>query len=80
MNTVSVMDISIDVNIISYRNISLSVTDSGYLQTNILDTLKSFYIGEDAVQAFVDYVLGSGSGTVVYQSDWDMWQDGQSRE
>jgi hypothetical protein len=70
MNAGSVMGISIDVNIIGYRNISLAVDDRGYLHTNILDTGKSFHIGEDAVRAFVEYVLNNGSGTVVYQSDW----------
>jgi hypothetical protein len=80
MNTVSVMDISIDVKVIGYRNISLSVNDSGYLQTNILDTGKSFYIGEDTVRAFVDYVLSNGSGTIVYRSDWEMKQDGPNLE
>ena len=69
MNTVSIMGISIDINVVGYRNISLSVNDSGFLRTNILDTGKSFYIGEDTVQAFVGYVISNGNGTVVYQSD-----------
>jgi hypothetical protein len=67
------------VKTIGYRNISLSVDDRGYLQTNILDTGKSFYIGEDNVRAFVDYVLRNGDRIVVNnavdQPAWDMEQN-----
>jgi hypothetical protein len=87
MNNGNIMGISLDVKTIGYRNISLSVNDMGYLQTNILDTLKSFYIGEDNVRAFVDYVLRNGDRTVVNnavnnavnQPDWDMQQSGDAQ-
>ena len=39
-----------------YENISFSVQEGGYIKTNILDTGKLFYIGEDKTQSFVDYV------------------------
>lgn len=51
-----IMDISVDVPLLGYTNISLAVTEQGYLTTNILDTGKAFSIGEDKVQAFVAYV------------------------
>lgn len=60
----SLMDISIDVKVIGSKNIALSVNGEGYLQTNILGTGKSFYIGKDKVDAFVGYVLQNGAGTV----------------
>jgi len=60
----SVMDISIDVKVLGDVNISLTVTDEGYLKTNILSTQKAFFIGKDKVQAFVDYVLETGTGTL----------------
>ena len=52
----SLVGISIDVDVIGAENISLAVNKYGYLQTNILGTGKSFYIGKDKVQAFIDYV------------------------
>jgi hypothetical protein len=64
MLTAGSMGISIDVNVIGYRNISLGVNNGGYLQTNILDTGKAFYIGEDTVRAFVDYIQSNGSRIV----------------
>ena len=53
---VTVMDMSIDIPILGYENISLSITEDGYLRTNILDTGKVFNIGVDAVNDFVSYV------------------------
>ena len=57
-----VMRCSINVDGIGQRNIALSVTKNGYLTTNILATEKRFFIGKDAVNRFVDYVLEHGSG------------------
>ena len=49
--------IAIDVPILGHRNISLAVTEDGYLTTNILDTGKAFFIGEEKAAAFLAYVL-----------------------
>ena len=68
---ISEMSISVDVPLLGYDNISLSVTEDGYIVTNILNTGKCFYIGEDKVQAFVDYVLENCEGyeiVYVYES------------
>lgn len=62
-------DISISVNIplLGYKNISVSLTDKGYLLTNILDTGKGFYIGEDKVQEFLNYIKENYDGyQIVY--------------
>ncbi len=67
---VSHMGISVDIPLLGYENISLSVTEEGYLTTNILDTGKAFYIGKDKVNAFVDYVLNHCEGVeLVYEAD-----------
>jgi len=61
------MSISIDVPLLGYQNISLAVTDTGYLTTNILDTGKAFYLGSDKVDAFMDYVFENCQGhRIVY--------------
>lgn len=51
-----IMGASVDIPLLGYENISLSVQEDGYIKTNILDTGKLFYIGEDKTQSFVDYV------------------------
>lgn len=50
------MDISIGIPMLSIYNVSLRVTVDGYLFTNLMDTGKIFYIGEDKVNAFMAYV------------------------
>lgn len=63
------MSISIDVKIVGHENISLAVNEDGYLQTNILNTGKSFFIGKDKVNAFVEYVKKNGKGEILHQND-----------
>lgn len=66
------MTISINLHVLGYDNIALSITEDGYLQTNLLGTGKMFYIGKGKTQAFADYIreyakgreLSRGSGTV----------------
>ncbi len=50
------ISIGVDIPILGYKNISVSLTDKGYLLTNILDTGKGFYIGEEKVHEFLDYM------------------------
>ena len=48
--------ISVHIPIVGQRNVSLALTEDGHIITNILDTGKAFYIGQDKVQAFIAYV------------------------
>lgn len=49
------------------KNISISLTDKGYLLTNILGSGKGFYISENKVQAFLDYIKENNDGyQIVY--------------
>lgn len=49
--------VSVSINIeLLYRNISLAVTEDGYLTTNILDTGKAFFIGKEKAENFAEYV------------------------
>lgn len=57
-----ILDISVDIPLLGYKNISLSVREEGYIETNILDTGKRFFIGTKNTQAFVDYVLDECEG------------------
>lgn len=63
------MSISVDIPLLGYKNISLAVTEDGYLTTNILDTGKAFFIGEEKVQAFMEYVIENCEGyELVYKT------------
>lgn len=57
-----VMSISVDIPILGYKNISVSVSEDGYLMTNIFETGKTFYIGKEKVQQFVDYIIQNYDG------------------
>lgn len=48
--------ISVHVPVVGQRNVSLALTEDGHIITNILDTGKAFYIGQDKVQTFIAYV------------------------
>lgn len=66
----SIMEISVDIPILGYKNISCSVTEEGYLVTNILDTGKAFYIGKEKVQEFVNYIINNYEGfKIVYVNE-----------
>lgn len=68
---VPLMSVSVDIPVLGYKNISCWVTDDGYLVTNILDTGKAFYIGEDKVQEFVNYILNNYEGFKIVYVDED---------
>ncbi len=65
----SKINISVDIPILGYENISVSLTDKGYLLTNILDTGKAFYIGEEKVQKFLNYIIDKYDGYKIVNTD-----------
>ena len=61
------ISISVDIPLLGYKNISVSLTDKGYMLTNILDTGKGFYIGKDKVKEFLEYIKENYDGyKIVY--------------
>ena len=50
------ISIRIDMPLLGYENISITLSENGYLRTNLLDTEKLFYVGEDTVDTFLAYV------------------------
>ena len=50
------ISVSINIELLGYENISLTVTEDGYLTTNILDTGKAFLIGKEKAENFAEYV------------------------
>lgn len=65
------MDIGVDIPLLGYKNIAFWITEDGYLETNILDTKKAFYIGEEKSQAFVNYVIETCTGYEIVYTDSD---------
>ncbi len=56
------LNFSISIPLLGYENISISLWNGGYLETNILDTGKRFHIGEEAVQKVLDYIFNECEG------------------
>lgn len=76
----NIMSISVNIPIIGYENIALSVTEEGYVTTNILDTGKAFFIGTEKVQKFVDYVLKNCQGYEIVYIGVEENPEGKNKE
>ena len=70
----SVLSVSVNIPLLGYENISLWVTEDGHLCTNILDTGKAFYIGEEKVNAFVAYVIANCTDREVIVVDYGQFE------
>lgn len=64
-----IMTIGIDVKMPQYHNIVLSITEQGYISTNILSNGKAFYIGKDKTQTFIKYVTDNLDGYILEYPD-----------
>ncbi len=65
-----VLDFSVNVPVLGSYNISIAITENGYLTTNILSTGKAFYIGKERVQEVLNYVTENCQGyELVYESE-----------
>lgn len=60
----TIFTVSARVDIIGYHNHTIGLTEDGYLWTNILDTGKYFYIGEEKVNAFIKEVTENHQGYI----------------
>ncbi len=58
----TVISISVDIELLGYKNIGLWITEDGYIHTNILDTGKTFYIGNEKLDEFTNYLLDNCEG------------------
>lgn len=52
-----IMSIGVSVPAVGCVNRGIVLYESGYISTNILNTKKTFFVGEESVGALVDYVL-----------------------
>ena len=54
------MSIDLEMEPSDSLNGTLAVTEDGYLHTNLFQTAKTFYIGEDAARTFFEFVRENG--------------------
>ena len=66
------MSISVSIPLLGYENISLGVTENGYLTTNILNTGKAFFIGAKKAQMFMEYVIENCEGYEIVYIEGDI--------
>lgn len=52
-------------------NKSITLTEDGYLMSNIFETGKWFYIGQDNVNEFVKYVIDNCDGCIYVYDEPD---------
>lgn len=73
----SLMEISVSIPLFGYENVSVAVSEDGYLTTNIFETGKTFYIGEEKVEKFKSYIIGTYDGykTVYIDEDGKVLSD-----
>lgn len=65
----NLVDFAIDVDKIGAKNISLSLTEEGWLTTNILATGKAFYLGKDKMTEVLAYLQTCEHSTQSYTYD-----------
>lgn len=63
---------SAGIEILGIENLAISFSSDGWLTTNLLATGKAFYIGEDAVEDFIEYLVEDCEGVQI------VYNDGQS--
>lgn len=74
---ISVMSISVNIPILG-RNSSIWITEDGYLCTNILNSGKAFYIGEEQVGKFLQYVVLNCPDRTVVVYDYSQEEGAQT--
>ena len=74
------MNISVNLQLLGYRNFSFGVTEDGYITTNILDTGKAFYIGPQKAKEFMDYLLETCNGYKIVYKNSQEDNDSQNNE
>ncbi len=62
---VNEISFSISSEKLGFDNISIGMTKDGYLTTNILNTGKAFFLGEEKCKELVDYVVKNYEGVII---------------
>ena len=65
----AVLSISAGIDLLGYHDHTITLTEDGYLWTNLLESGKYFRIGEEKVQAFVKEVTENHQGYIYIYDD-----------
>ena len=71
----TLISLSVDCEAIGSSNLSITLTEDGYLVTNLLSSARVYNIGKVKTERFVNYVLANGSGK---QIDTDSTESSQA--
>jgi len=64
-----IFGISVSVDVLGYHHVTLTLTDTGYMWTNILSSGKYFYVGTEKIEAFIEEVTKNHRGYIyIYDS------------
>ncbi len=70
LNYRKLMSVSVSVPMLGIQNLSLGVTDNGYITTNLMGRGLAYFIGTEKTEAFVQYVLKNCKGyELIYIED-----------
>ena len=58
----TIMSLSVSIETIGIKNKSISITEDGYLWTNILSTARVYNIGKAKAEKIVNYIIGTCKG------------------
>ncbi len=65
----NIFEISVSVDVLGYHNVTITLTDTGYMWTNILSSGKYFYVGTEKIEAFIEEVTKNHQGYIyIYDS------------
>ena len=74
------LDLTTNIDVLGVRNKSLSVSDDGYLATNLLSSAKMFYIGKQTAEKLIDHITSNYKGyEIVYNKTSDSSKAESSR-
>ncbi|MBQ1955108.1 MAG: hypothetical protein II350_05160 [Clostridia bacterium] len=67
VTVVSVLTVSVSHELLGYENMALCICEDGTVWTNILGMMKSFFVGKEKTDAFIDWVIENVPGKrIVY--------------
>ncbi|MCI8309012.1 MAG: hypothetical protein HFJ45_02115 [Clostridia bacterium] len=64
-----IMTIIARIPLLGYKKVNINIMSDGYIHTNILNTEEAFFIGEEKMQEFIEYISKNYEGfKVIYRN------------
>lgn len=71
----TILSIGVSIPCFGYQNIHIGVNEKGYIQTNIFDFGKTFYIGMDKIYSFMEIYFRNVKGHEIVYIESDTSED-----